>query len=456
MADEDFKAENRSARKTEWSMNVPVKPRGNVDGPVDRAPTTNESVLKQSSGVATGDDALLGKVVGQYQVVSSIGEGGMSRVFKARDLLLNKTCAIKFIHPSLVHDARSFQRFRQEAQAAISLSHPNICSVKNFYADDATMPFLVMDFMDGRSLERLLDEESMTMQRGIDLAVHVCRGLDHAHEKGVIHRDIKPANIIVELEKSGLEVAKIVDFGIAKIARDDDEGTNLTRTGDVFGTPNYMSPEQSLGRKVDHRTDIYAVGCVLYELVSGKPPFNSDSTLEVLMMHVNDPVPPIASTTVPVTLKEVIYRCLAKDPDKRYQKIRQLEEDLLAVREWKEPPNLSLAEPAKSTPFPWGVLLKTTPIIVALGAALYWGFSRNGDFVPWAIGIAAVVACWWVIAPYAVRRVKESDRKAAVKGKWRSRNQKFTAFMIAMGIIVAAVYVIQWTKVVLYMIGIGY
>ncbi|MCA9801044.1 MAG: serine/threonine protein kinase [Cyanobacteria bacterium HKST-UBA02] len=284
--------------------------------------------LKVSESASERDPEMVGKTVGgHFEVLSVLGKGGMSTVYKARHILLDRIVAIKFVLPKLVHDEKTIWRFQQEAKAATSLQHPNICGVKEFGLDERGCPFLVMDLIDGQTLKDLIGKR-LAEKRIIELARQICAGLEYAHAQGVIHRDLKPENIVVTRDKSGAEEVKILDFGIAKLLRDDEEGPNLTKTGDIFGTPTYMSPEQCLGKRVDRRSDIYSLGCLLYEMAAGKPPFASDSSLEMLMLHVNESPPPLEKLSVTADMEKIIYCCLRKDPDERYQSIKDLASDL--------------------------------------------------------------------------------------------------------------------------------
>ncbi len=276
------------------------------------------------------DDPLIGKVVGRnYKIVELIGEGGMSRVYKAHHLLLQKNVALKFILPKFVYDAKSVRRFQQEARAAAALKHPNICSVSEFGVDEDGRSFIVMDLIDGQSLADLLAQHGpCPVSKAIEIIKPVCEALAHAHSKGVVHRDLKPDNIVFAHGDQKNTNVQLVDFGIAKLTyNDEDSAPNLTKTGELLGTPNYMSPEQCVGKKVDHRSDLYSIGCVLFELLTGVPPFQSDTAMGVLLAHVSEPIPTLPSS-VPVSMQKIIYRCLQKDPQQRYQDAMELIVDL--------------------------------------------------------------------------------------------------------------------------------
>ncbi|MBX9671102.1 MAG: serine/threonine protein kinase [Candidatus Obscuribacterales bacterium] len=317
--------------------------------------------------VATGEntqakDIMIGKVIGgHYKIIDVIGDGGMSRVYLALHMLLDRPVAIKYIHHKFVYDLPSVKRFQQEAKAATALKHPNICAVNEFGIDGEGRSFLVMDYVQGTSLSKLLEEkQKLPADRAIDLLIQVSHGLEHAHSKGVIHRDIKPGNIVI-VNDGGAESVMLVDFGIAKLIRDDDSGPNLTKTGEIFGTPSYMSPEQCLGKNIDTRSDIYSLGCVLHELITGRPPFTGDGPLEVLMAHVNDEAPLLPITLTQAGLRDVVAQALRKDPSQRYHTVKEFREDLTAIKGGAEPSHL--VKPARKA-------LPRTMIIIIVVIAL--------------------------------------------------------------------------------------
>lgn len=316
-------------------------------------------------------------LAGHYEILSILGKGGMSTVYKARHILLDRIVAIKFVLPKLVHDEKTIMRFRQEAKAATALQHPNICAVKEFGMDEDDNPYLVMDFTEGATLSELIKKDSLDQNRILLLATQICSGLAHAHKEGVIHRDLKPDNIILVKNRSGEDQVKILDFGIAKLLRDDEEGPNLTKTGDIFGTPTYMSPEQCLGKRVDVRSDIYSLGALMFELATGKPPFCADSSLEMLMLHVNEAVPEIKKEQASPELASIIACCLRKDPEERYQTVSQLQSDLEAItggrtadharstrKTWRKGPAKQLSAAAKLA---WATAFAT---VLGVGLAL--------------------------------------------------------------------------------------
>lgn len=263
-----------------------------------------------------------------YEVLGLVGEGGMSAVYKAQHRALNRPVAIKMLHSHLVRDFIQRKRFEQEAQALFMLEHSNIVKIRDFGSTTNGKPYLIMDFLHGKSLSDVLKNEGpMPVQRALRVFLQVCDALQHAHGKAIIHRDIKPSNIVLVDEDS----VRIVDFGIAKFNQDE-INPGLTQTGDVFGSPLYMSPEQCLGHKLDHRSDIYALGCVMYETLSGHPPLVGETALATIHKHTSEMPKPLqvsnCDTRLRGRLDEIIFKTLEKDPDKRYQSMQELQKDL--------------------------------------------------------------------------------------------------------------------------------
>jgi serine/threonine protein kinase len=278
----------------------------------------------------------------RYQVLSVLGKGGMGAVYKVKDTALDKTFAIKVLRHELVEDQASVKRFQLEARAASELTHANLAAVYSYGMGTKGSPYIVMDYLEGENLADLIKQEGfLDSPRAVDIFIQACEALAHAHRKGVIHRDVKPGNIIITKDENGNDYVKIVDFGIAKVLADPQRATqHLTQTGEVMGSPLYMSPEQGLGVALDKRSDIYSFGCVMYEAVTGKPPFLGDNPIQTIMKHINADAPPLAVTApgvnIPKDLQTVILHCLEKKPERRYQTMDDLQSDLQAVREGKK------------------------------------------------------------------------------------------------------------------------
>jgi beta-lactam-binding protein with PASTA domain/tRNA A-37 threonylcarbamoyl transferase component Bud32 len=274
----------------------------------------------------------------RYELTHLIARGGMAEVYRARDRLLDRAVALKVLFPELSVDRAFVERFRREAQAAAKLSHPNIVPVFD-WGEDAGSYFIVMEFVDGRALSAVLRESGpLDPTRAAEIAVLVAAALASAHRHGVVHRDIKPGNVLITEDGQ----VKVTDFGIARAVNTEE---SLTQTGAVMGTATYFSPEQAEGIGVDARTDIYSLGVVLFEMLTGRPPFLGDTPVSVAGKHVRDipPLPRELLDTVPVELEAVTMKAMAKRPDQRYDNAEDFRADLLRFLEGQPveapPPN---------------------------------------------------------------------------------------------------------------------
>jgi predicted Ser/Thr protein kinase len=260
----------------------------------------------------------------RYRIGDEIGRGGMGVVFKAEDTKLKRPVALKLLPFEHARSPDARERFVREAQAAAALDHPNICPVYEV-EEEAGLMYIAMAYVDGMSLKARIAREPLEVAEALEVALQVAEGLGEAHRKGVIHRDIKPANILL----AATGPVRITDFGVAQM-----EGSkDLTRTGVIMGTAAYMSPEQALGEKVDHRTDIWSFGCLLYEMLTGRGPFRRDHEQAVLMAVVHAEPEPLSASRpdVPVDLESILERCLQKNPLNRYLDVQALINDLKAV-----------------------------------------------------------------------------------------------------------------------------
>ena len=285
---------------------------------------------------SVGQEDMVGKIIAEkYEMLEVIGGGGMGLIYKAKHILMKRIVAIKMMHPQYVSSASNLKRFQQEAQAASALSHPNILAVFDFGLTPSGAPFLVMDFLEGTNLAEVLDEFGLLgAERATNIFAQACSGLAHAHSKGVIHRDLKPGNIMLTEFDKRKDFVKIVDFGIAKVLpTGEGEAAHLTQTGEVFGSPLYMSPEQCRGRNLDIRSDIYSLGCVMYRTLTGSSPFFGQDPMECMYKQVNE-VPnkffdTNPDTKIPEALEAIVFKCLAKEPAERYQTMNELKDALL-------------------------------------------------------------------------------------------------------------------------------
>jgi serine/threonine protein kinase len=271
-------------------------------------------------------------IVERYRVDEALGVGGMGAVFRGRHLGLKRDVAIKVLHPDLTRDPEISKRFDREAHSASRLDHPNCLRVTDVGTTEDGVKFMVMDLLSGAELADRLGQP-IAADRAVLMTLQILRGLEHAHDNGVVHRDVKPENIFITRDHDGREVLKLVDFGIAKLAGGGGGGndTRMTKAGLIFGTPAYMSPEQAMGLEADARSDLYAVGVILYEMLTGSPPFESDDPVKLVRMQVSRDPPPLPDTVHP-TLAAVVMKLLAKDRDERFQaasEVRELLEYLL-------------------------------------------------------------------------------------------------------------------------------
>ena len=268
---------------------------------------------------------MIGKLISHYRILEEIGRGGMGVVYKAEDTKLKRVVALKFLS-AIALGGEEKNRFLREAQAAAALNHPNICTVHAIDEVDGQM-FIAMEFIEGQSLREKIEAGPLKIEEAIKFAMQIADGLQAAHEKGITHRDIKSANVMIT-EKGQ---AKIMDFGLAKLAR---SGTMLTKEGMTLGTAAYMSPEQARGEMVDHRSDIWSLGVVLYEMISGRLPFRGEYEAAMMYSILNEEPEPLTSlrSNVPMDLEHVVAKALAKNPAERYQHADELPVDLKAVQ----------------------------------------------------------------------------------------------------------------------------
>ena len=276
-----------------------------------------------------GDFTQLGD---RYDIGQVIGRGGMAEVYEGTDRRLNRRVAIKVLRADLARDPMFQERFRREAQSAAGLNHPNIVAIYDTGEDligdgqnQVNVPYIVMEFVDGVTLRQMLNNGPRILpERGLEITAGVLAALDYAHRHGIVHRDIKPANIMINSHGD----AKVMDFGIARAMSD--AATSVTATSAVMGTAQYLSPEQARGELVDARSDIYSAGCVLYELLTGMPPFNGESPVSIAYQHVNEPAtaPSMHDPSIPSTLDAITLHALAKQPGNRYQSAAEMRADV--------------------------------------------------------------------------------------------------------------------------------
>ncbi len=270
----------------------------------------------------------------RYEIDGVLGRGGMGIVYRGKHVLMDRPVAIKMLHPEHTSDKHVVARFQTEAQTLSQLSHPNLVSVLDFGVTANHEPYMIMDFHSGQSLENyVLAQGVLSTAEGVAIFKQVLEGLSVVHKAGIVHRDIKPSNLIISAELA--PNVKIVDFGIAKNPKVEKERLKLTNTGEVVGTPRYMSPEQCTGKELDARSDIYALGCVMYECFTGKPTFDGDSFYDMVRLHLNETpsLLPFFQPGVnhPKELIDLIFKALKKNPEDRYQSSDEMLEALIKI-----------------------------------------------------------------------------------------------------------------------------
>ena len=278
-------------------------------------------------------DEMTGKIFAdRYEILARLGSGGMSVVYKARHRLLGRLVAIKMLDPLLCSDLQNARRFREEALASSLLNHPNLISIFDFGLTASGEPYLIMDYLSGRSLSDVISMAGpLHVDDAVPIFLQACEGLSHAHSKGIVHRDLKPSNIMLVTGEHGSGSVKVIDFGIARVwtsARL--RGQGLTQPGELIGSPTYMSPEQCTGQVCDDRSDIYSMGITMYEALTGELPFLGRVAAETMQMHIDvEPIP--VSTrfpSIPQQLDRIIMKCMRKQPEHRYVSMDELKMDL--------------------------------------------------------------------------------------------------------------------------------
>lgn len=362
-----------------------------------------------NTGSSGSEQKLTGEILERWEILERIGEGGMSEVYRARHVIMNKLGAVKFLKADLSDDNAAVMRFQQEAMASASLGHSNIVQVYDCGVSDKGF-YIILEFLEGVSLADILDERAaksedgrgkMTLEEALPIFLAVCDGLEHAHEKGIVHRDMKPSNIMLvdrfkNGEKVGTEV-KLVDFGIAKIVQNATGGRDvhsLTRTGEVFGSPLYMSPEQCMGKPLDGRADLYSVGCLIYETLTGRKAISGSNPTDTMMRHVQD-VPDLVGLTQldhpdAERIKAIVSKCLEKLPDNRFKDMRQLSDALSELVEAHpvSSPRKTVALPHRATKS--GANKNSAPKSAAL---LITALSALGILLGLSMGVA-IYSLW--------------------------------------------------------------
>jgi serine/threonine protein kinase len=268
-----------------------------------------------------------------YEIIGVIGKGGMGTVYKARDKEDEKIVAIKVLKQELVSNPAISKRFEQEALAVSRLNHPNLIAVQGSGKSPSGAPYIVMEYFAGKTLADLIKARGhLSVTEAIQITMQIAEAIEHAHAFSVIHRDIKPSNILLSQDGEHV-IVKVVDFGIAKAMSDESvKSAQLTQTGEIFGSPTYMSPEQCLGENIDERSDIYSLGCVMYEMLTGKSPFLASNPIQTILRHLEKEPEPFdiefSNLKIPKLISTTVFKCLQKEPDKRYATVLALKKDL--------------------------------------------------------------------------------------------------------------------------------
>ena len=275
----------------------------------------------------TEQDPLLGTTFAGCKILEKVGQGGMGAVYKAQHLTLDKTVCIKVLAPNLSKDPRNIDFFLREARSVAKLEHPNIVKVYDF-GDENKVYFIMMSYIDGQSLDGIIKEKGpFSIEAATDMLITVLEGLEHAHSKTIIHRDIKPANILLDQKGE----THIVDFGLARSITEEKE---LTMAGEMIGTAYFMSPEQCLAAKVDHRADLYSIGATFFYLITGRYPFEGKTSIEVIHKHVSEPLPNIVRLfpDTPLWVAKILEKSMTKKPEDRYQTAAELKADFIKYK----------------------------------------------------------------------------------------------------------------------------
>jgi eukaryotic-like serine/threonine-protein kinase len=365
---------------------------------------------------------------GRYELDGVVGRGGMAEVYRARDIRLDRIVAIKTLRADLARDQIFQARFRREAQSAASLNHPSIVAVYDTGEDMATglpVPYIVMEFVDGRTVRDLLqDGHRLLPERSLEIIDGVLRALDYSHQAGIVHRDIKPGNVMVTRNGD----VKVMDFGIAR-AMSDAQAT-MTQTAQVIGTAQYLSPEQARGERVDSRSDLYSTGCLLYELLTGRPPFTGDSPVAIAYQHVREnPIPPSrVDPDVPVWADAIVLKAMAKSPADRYQTAADMRADLQRAASGLP---VAAAPPTRVDMYPNTQRMGVDPMTgrtsaippVAdyeyAGAGYDRGRGGGGGrrWIPWVVGLVLVLGVVIGVAYYLLAGGGKTDSVPLVDGQ---------------------------------------
>jgi tRNA A-37 threonylcarbamoyl transferase component Bud32 len=379
------------------------------------------------------DDPLIGMVLSdRYRIIRKLGEGGMGAVYQAEHALIEKRIALKVLFPELTRRTDLVARFLQEAKSASRIGHENVIDISDFGQSPEGLVYIAMEYLDGHDLSHLIRTAGpQPWARARPILMQIAKALRAAHEHGIIHRDMKPENVFLIQREGRPDFVKVLDFGIAKSVNVDDGGPRLTQAGMIFGTPEYMSPEQAQGQTPDHRVDVYALGCVMYHLLTGSVPFTADNFMGILTKHMLDPVQPPRRRSpglgIASDVEAVCMRALEKDRDNRWQDMDQFYRALGGAG--GEPfesssvyvPSPALRYPAPAAPSPTGRQMRTelvappAPAGASPGGQAAGAFEDERPIVRKAAGLklGGVVITVAIVAVLVILALRPSSTKTA-------------------------------------------
>ncbi|MGI9101874.1 MAG: protein kinase domain-containing protein [Terriglobales bacterium] len=391
-------------------------------------PTDFTSCPKDQTPLRLVTELLQGMVIrGKYEIVEKIGAGGMATVYRARHLVFNEPRAIKLVSSRMMDDENFLKRFRNEAVITRKLQHPNAVRVDDIDTTDDGRPYMIMELVEGRNLRMVIEQEGpLATERALGIARQAASALGAAHKLGITHRDIKPDNIVLMAQAGGSEQVKVLDFGIAKLRESDGSAYTATQTGMVIGTPQYISPEQAAGGRgdqIDGRADLYSLGIVLYQMLTARLPFESDTPMGLLLHHLQTPAPSPQllrpDLGIPEPVSELLLKCLEKDPAKRFQTAEELIGALENPARWASGEVTTSVTTGAAPPAVPTVAVRTTVAAAAAQPLVAKQSSRTGAWLTALAGVLVVLGSGYYFgfakhaASTAVRTAPEVIRPAA-------------------------------------------
>ncbi|MBA3995505.1 MAG: hypothetical protein C0469_18460 [Cyanobacteria bacterium DS2.3.42] len=356
-------------------------------------------------------------VANRYKIIEAIGRGGMGTVYAVQDLFLKRKAALKLLHQEFAFKPVIVQRFHKEVEAIAKLSHESIVKVHDLGLTESGAPFMVMDFVEGQGLETILKEKGhLSSAESLEIFAQIADAVGHAHARGVIHRDLKPSNVILCKDSQGRQTVRLVDFGIAKLIEPEDTQSKLTQTGDVFGSPQYMSPEQCRGEELDQRADIYSLGCILFEMVAGEMAFSAENAVKTILKHLNETRAEINKAySVPPSVVAIIDHCLEKEKGNRYANCAELLKDVEIAKEGKRVNRKMVRQKVVSLPS----VLAVSAIVLALTSGLVYMQNKSASPSEQSTQTGSVGMFW--------HRLDNEGQTALNKGDLDTAATKFSA-----------------------------